>query len=306
MILASLSSWYDNQETLIQTIAIYALLAFSIQVALRSGIFSLAGIGFYAIGSYGAGVLTATHGWHAVPAIAAAVIGCAVLGWLLARLLVRLRDLYLAMATVAFDLMVGVIALNWKGVTGGPIGLFGIPLAVTTLTLVLTVVVVAALLYLMEHGTVGRTLEVVREDEQLAQSFAVDTGRYRRLAFVVSSMLGGLAGAYHALVFNTVSPGDAGFNLIVLALTMVIIGGFGSWIGALVGAILIAWLPLKLEGFSDWWYAIYGGIMILMATFIPGGLYGVARQLGRWSRAALGRRGGGGTPAAAPMREQQV
>jgi branched-chain amino acid transport system permease protein len=156
----------------------------------------------------------------------------------------------------------------------------------------------------MEHGTMGRTLETIREDEQLAQSFAVDAGRYRRFAFVISSMLGGLAGAYHALVFNTVSPGDAGFNLIVLALTMVIIGGFGSWVGALAGAILIAWLPLKLESLSEWWYAIYGGIMIVMATFIPGGLYGVARQLGRRSRALLRRR----RPAAAgaQIREQQA
>jgi branched-chain amino acid transport system permease protein len=260
-------------------------------------------VGFYAIGSYGVGYLTTAKGWAAIPAIVVSIAVCAVLGWLLALLLVRLRDLYLAMATVAFDLMVGVIAVNWKSVTGGPIGLFGIPLAVTTLALAITVAVIAALLYLMEHGTMGRTLETVREDEQLAQSFAVDTRRYRSFAFVISSMLGCLAGAYHAFVFNTVSPGDAGFSLIVLALTMVIIGGFQSWIGALVGSILIAWLPLKLEGLSDWWYAIYGGIMIVMATFIPGGLYGVARQLGRQARSAVGRRRRQ-PPASAAVQEQ--
>jgi branched-chain amino acid transport system permease protein len=306
MVIASLSSWYDNQETLIQTILIYALLAFSIQVALRSGIFSLASVGFYAIGSYGVGYLTTAKGWSAFPAIIVSLVVCGVLGWLLALLLVRLRDLYLAMATVAFDLMVGVIAVNWTAVTGGPIGLFGIPLAVTTLTLAITVAVVAGLLYLMEHGTMGRTLETVREDEQLAQSFAVDTRRYRRFAFVISSLLGCMAGAYHAFVFNTVSPGDAGFSLIVLALTMVIIGGFTSWAGALIGAILIAWLPLKLEGLSDWWYAIYGGIMIVMATFIPGGLYGVARQLTRQARSAVERRRAGRPGAVPPMQEQRA
>ena len=306
MPLASLSSWFDTNETLIQNIAIYALLAFSIQIVLRSGLFSLASVGMYGIGSYVVGVLTTEHGWAAVPAILVAVVVCAVVGWLLAVLLVRLRDLYLAMATVAFDLMVGVIALNWKQVTGGPVGLFGIPLAVTTTTLVVTVLVIAALLYAMEHGTMGRTMETIREDEALAQSFAVDTRRYRRMAFVVSSMLGALAGAYHALVFNTVSPGDAGFSLIVLVLTMVIIGGYGSWIGALIGAILITWLPLRLESLSDWWYAIYGAIMIVMATFMPGGIYGLAQQLRRRSTGLRTRRRAARGLSAPPVSGQQV
>jgi branched-chain amino acid transport system permease protein len=289
---ASISSWYTDNESLIQNILIYSLLAFSIQVALRSGVFSLAGVGFYAIGSYAAAVLVGDHGVPTVLAIAAGVALCGVLGWLLAWLLVRLRDLYLAMATVAFDLMVGVVALNWDGVTGGALGLFGVPITVTTLGMFVTVLVVIVLLFLMERGAIGRTLETVREDEELAQSVAIDTRRYRRFAFVVSSMLGALAGAFHALLFTTVSAGDAGFNLIVLALTMVIIGGFGSWAGALLGAILIAWLPLRLEGLSDWWYALYGGLMIVVATYVPGGIYGVARQLLRRAprlRAALRR-----------------
>jgi branched-chain amino acid transport system permease protein len=276
---AFLGSWYDANESLIQTILIYTLLAFSVQVALRTGVFSLAGIGFYAIGSYAAAVLVGDHGVATVPAVAAAVALCGVLGWLLAWLLVRLRDLYLAMATVAFDLMVGVVALNWRDVTGGSLGLFGVPIGVTTLGMFACVVVVAFLLLLMERGTMGRTLETVREDEELAESFAVDTRRYRRLAFVVSSMIGALAGAFHALLYTTVSPGDAGFNLIVLALTMVIIGGYGSWIGAFIGAVLIAWLPLRLESMSDWWYALYGAMMIVVATYVPGGVYGVARSL---------------------------
>lgn len=302
MLHASLSSWFTGNESLIQNILIYALLAFSIQVALRSGVFSLAGIGFYAIGSYMAAVLVGDHGVATVLAIAAAVAVCGLLGWLLAWLLVRLRDLYLAMATVAFDLMVGVVALNWDGVTGGALGLFGVPISVTTLGIFVTVVVVIVLLTLMEKGTMGRTLETVREDEELAESFAVDPRRYRRFAFVVSSMLGALAGAFHALLFTTVSAGDAGFNLIVLALTMVIIGGFGSWVGALIGAILIAWLPLRLEGLSEWWYALYGALMIVVATYVPGGIYGVVRQLlrGATKLRVPFRRGGARSPGRQP------
>jgi branched-chain amino acid transport system permease protein len=279
--LASISSWYTGNETIFQQIIIYALLAFSIQVALRTGIFSLAGIGFYGIGSYAAALLV-QKGWPTVLAIAAAVVLCALVGYLLAVLLVRLRDLYLAMATVAFDLMVGILALNWTKLTGGPLGLVGIPVKVTTLGIFITLVVAAGGLFLLERGTMGRAMVVIREDENLAQSLSIDIRRYRRFAFVISAMLGCLAGAFHALLYIAVLPGDAGFDLIVLALTMVIIGGFGSWLGALIGAILLTWIPLKLTSIGEWWNVVYGGIMILMATFIPGGILAIIRML--WGR----------------------
>lgn len=279
--LASISSWYTGNETIIQQIIIYALLAFSIQVALRTGIFSLAGIGFYGIGSYAAALLV-QKGWPTVPAVAAAVLLCGLVGYLLALLLVRLRDLYLAMATVAFDLMVGVLALNWTSLTGGPLGLVGIPVKVTTLGIFITLVVAGGGLFLLERGTIGRTMVAIREDEDLAQSLSIDIRRYRRFAFVISAMLGCLAGAFHALLYISVLPGDAGFDLIVLALTMVIIGGFGSWVGALIGAILLTWIPLKLTSIGQWWNVVYGGIMILMATFIPGGILAMLGFL--WGR----------------------
>jgi branched-chain amino acid transport system permease protein len=188
------------------------------------------------------------------------------------------------MATFAFDLMIGVVATNWNGVTGGALGVTQIPLAISTLAIVLTVIVAAGLLTLMERGVLGRATVAIREDEELAQSFAVDTRSYRRFAFVLSCVLGSFAGGYHALLFGVVEPTDAGFPLIVLALTMVIIGGFGSWFGALLGAFLLTWLPLRLTSFGSWWPVIYGGLMMLIATWMPGGIIGVASNLIRRGR----------------------
>ena len=276
--LALISSWFNANQVLIENILIAALLAFSIQVALRSGIFSLAGVGFYAIGSYAAALLV-KDGWPAVPAILAALALTVIIAYVLAVVLVRLRDLYLAMATFAFDLMVGVVALNWIGPTGAVLGVNLIPVSVSLLGLILTTLGVAALLTLMETGTLGRTLAAIREDEQLAVSFAVDARRYRRFAFVVSGMLGCLAGAVHALIFNVIEPQDAGFNLIVLALTMVILGGFGSWVGAAIGAFLLTWIPLRLTAVGTWWPVYYGGATVLVATFVPGGFTGLLRRL---------------------------
>jgi len=300
--LASISSWFTSNQVLIENILIFTLLAFSVQVALRTGIFSLAGIGFYAIGSYTAALLV-KDGWPAIPAVLAALALTAIIGYLLAVLLVRLRDLYLAMATFAFDLMVGVVALNWNGLTGGALGVNLIPVSVSLLGLILTTLGVAALLTLMETGTLGRTLSAIREDEQLALSFAVDARRYRRFAFVISSMLGCLAGAMHALIFNVIQAQDAGFNLIVLALTMVILGGFGSWVGAAIGAFLLTWIPLHLTGVGVWWPVYYGGATVLVATFVPGGLTALVRRAARGANSLRTRRPhlpSGGVGQAAP------
>lgn len=272
-----LTSWWSNNETLIQIVIVYALVAFSIQVALKAGTFSLASIGFYSISSYTAADLV-EHGWPTALAIAAGVVLSGIVGWVLARLLVRLKDLYLGMATVAFDLMVGVVALNWVSVTGGASGKFSIPLTVSANGMAVVLVVVVILLELLQRGTIGRTFEATREDSQLAVVTGIDTRRYQRFAFVLSAMLGGLAGGLHALSSSAISPDDASFSFIILALAMVIIGGFGSWLGALIGAIVLGYLPLRLTSIGDWWPVIYGGTMLLVATYLPGGIYALARR----------------------------
>ncbi|SCG72107.1 branched-chain amino acid ABC transporter permease [Micromonospora inositola] len=272
-------SWFATNETTVQNVLIAALLAFSVQVALRAGIFSLAGIGFYAIGSYSAGLLS--RDGHSTPvAVAAAMAIAAVVSLVLAFMLVRLRSLYLAMATVSFDLIVVVVATNWH-VTGAALGIYGIPLAITTAQMGVTVAVAAAGLMLLERGTIGRTYDAIREDEELAQSFAVNVQSYRRLAFVVSGVLGALAGSFHALSYGSVLPGDAGFSSVVLALTMVIIGGSASWFGALLGAVVLTWVPLVLTFIGDWWDAVYGGLLVLVACYLPNGLLGAVRHLRR-------------------------
>ena len=82
----------------------------------------------------------------------------------------------------------------------------------------------------------------------------------------------------HALIFNVVQAQDAGFSLIVLALTMVILGGFGSWVGAALGAFLLTWIPLHLTAVGVWWPVYYGGATVIVATFVPGGIVGLLRR----------------------------
>lgn len=280
--------WFTAHQFAVQTIAVDALLAFSVQVAVRAGAFSLAGVGFYGVGSYSAAYLV-KQGDSAILAIAVGIAISAVVGWVLARLLVRLRDLYLAMATVAFDLLVGVIVNNWTKVTGGATGLYAIPVRVTMLEMVITVAAVAGILSLLEAGTLGRSFLTTREDERLAQSLSIDTNSQRRFAFVLSAMIGSLAGAYHALSSFSVSPGDLSFNVVILILAMVIIGGFRTWIGALCGAILLVWIPLQLSGLGTSWPVVYGIGLLVVAVYLPTGLIGGLQSLWQaWKRSRPG------------------
>jgi branched-chain amino acid transport system permease protein len=132
------------------------------------------------------------------------------------------------------------------------------------------------LLVLSERGRFGRRIEAVREDPELAASTGTNVLCYRRLAFLASGILGGTAGALNVLLRTTVSPPDIDFSLIVLALTIIVIGGARSWTGALIGAVIFTWLPSVLAFVGEWQSLFYSGLVALAAIYVPGGLVGVA------------------------------
>jgi branched-chain amino acid transport system permease protein len=280
-VMASLSGWFGSNEALVQNALVLTLLGFSFQVALRAGVFSLAGVGFYAVGGYTAAILV-QHGWAAVTAIATALIAAAAVGLVLALILGRLRTLYLAMATVAFDLLVQILAENLN-VTGGVVGLFGIPVKVTTLSVALLVAVSALVLWRLERGVIGRTTEALRVDEHLAATLGVDIVRQRVVAFVLSAVLGALAGALNALMFNTLAPSQVGFELIVAGLTVIVIGGTSSWLGPVIGAFIVTWLPDWLAFAGEWRIPVQGAIVIIMVLYASDGIVGLLQRARRWS-----------------------
>lgn len=283
-------TWFDSNETLIQSALIFTLLAYSFQVAMRAGVFSFAGVGFFAIGGYSSGILVMDHGWATVPAVAVGVLGSCVIATGLSLVLARLRALYLAMATVAFVLLVQVVATQWEGVTNGALGIYGVPVTVSTLGLVVIVALASLLLWFRERGASRRRLEVLRLDEQLAPTLGIDVVRRRHEAFVLSAALGALAGGLNILVLSTMSPEQVGFGLIVNALMMVVIGGFGTWVGGLVGAFIVTWLPDWLEFTGDWRPVVQGMVIVLMAVWVSDGLVGLIGRAWRRGRGMLRER----------------
>jgi branched-chain amino acid transport system permease protein len=278
-------SWFSDNETLIQNALILALLAYSFQVAMSAGVFSLAGVGFYAVGAYMPAILITKHGWPTLTAVVSALLVSAVISLALALILARLRSLYLAMATMAFNLLVQLVAVEWEGQTGGALGLFGVPVVVSSLGLVLIVVAVSLLLWRRERGSSRRTLEALRLDERLAPVVGIDVVRRRHQAFVFSAILGALAGAMNTLIFSTINPTQVGFGLITTALTVIVVGGISSWVGALVGAFIITWLPDWLAFTGDWRPVVVGAITVLMVVWVNDGLVGLLSRGRRWAMA---------------------
>lgn len=276
-----LSNFYTHNLTLVQATLMSMVLAASLQVALRAGVFSLASVGYWGVGAYAAGILARDAGTGPVVAIVAALAICGLTAYPLARLLVRLRGLYMAMATVAFDLVVIVIALNLKSLTGGPLGLPGVPVLLSTWQLTLIVAAVALLLSQLERGAVGRWISVASHDEELAAGLGIDVRRLHARVFVLSAVLGGLAGSLNALLFNNVSTDQFGFGLIVLALTMAVVGGMGSWVGSYVGAVVVLWLPEVLRFLSTWRNLVFGVLLIIVISRMPEGLLGSLRTMTR-------------------------
>lgn len=277
-----MSSWYLSHQILIQSMFISLLLALSIQVPLRAGVFSFAGVGSYAIGAYTAAILTIRYQVPGIVAIGAGLLLAAVIGYLLALLVARLGGLYLGMATISFALFLGVLATNGGDLTGGATGLFGAISNVTTEHLIGATVVVVLLLAANERGVFGRRVDAVREDSQLAVSLGVNVIGTRRTVFVVSGALGGLAGGMNSLLRTTVSPETIGFHLVVTALTMIIVGGALSWAGAAIGAVIFTWLPTALAFVGEWQLLVYGILVAIAAVYVPTGLLGLLQ--GGWRK----------------------
>ncbi|MET7992176.1 branched-chain amino acid ABC transporter permease [Amycolatopsis sp. NPDC005232] len=270
-----MSLWYDEHLVLIQATMVSVLFALSIQVPLRFGVFSFAGVGSYGIGAYATAILVTRYEYPVFGALAAGALAAALIGYGLAWLLQRLSGLYLAMATVAFDLLVSVLAVNGGEVTGGATGLFGVVADVTTLHIFLVTVVVLAVVAASEHGRLGRKIAVVREDPELSAALGIEVHRVRRAAFVASGTLGGLAGGLNTAITTTIAPGNIDFALIVLAVTMIVVGGASSWKGAVIGAFVFTWLPTVLAFVGDWKGVGYGIVVAAVAIWLPGGVVGV-------------------------------
>ena len=275
--------------------AINVLLAIGLDFILGyAGQLNLGHSAFYGLGAYVSTLLIVKLGIPFWIAFVAGVAFAGIAGTFLSLFAVRLRGHYLAIASLGFAVIVHQILLNWISLTQGPLGIYGIappPAIIIGGVVIADFHNLAAFFYLVAgfaflsyillnqlvRSPIGETLTAIREDEVSAASLGINGAAWKVFAFGVGSAVAGAAGCFYASFVGTLVP-DAffvseAFNI----LAMVIVGGMGTLIGPVFGAILLTVLPEVLRGFGDLRLVVYGVALTFVVLFMPGGLAQAAR-----------------------------
>ncbi|MXN17943.1 branched-chain amino acid ABC transporter permease [Pseudooceanicola sp. GBMRC 2024] len=272
---------------------IYVLLGIGLNIVIGyAGLLDLGFVAFYAVGAYTYGLLASPQlGLH-LPLLAilpiAAVLG-AITGILLGLPVLRLRGDYLAIVTLGFGEIIRILMNNLDGLTGGPRGIFGIdkasilgvqiakPVEIFWL-LVVTVLIVATLVWRMEKSILGKAWAAIREDQDAAKGVGINTTNAKLAAFATSATIGSITGVIFAASQRFVSPDSFSLQESVLIVLMIVIGGVGNILGVFVGAAILILMPEVLREFSEWRILILGLVMVGLIILRPGGL--VPRSFG--------------------------
>ncbi|WP_127088608.1 branched-chain amino acid ABC transporter permease [Aquabacter cavernae] len=277
----------SSLQPLGELVLVNACLAFSQYVVLRAGVFSLATAGFASLGAYGAAILAARHGVPMPLALVGAGLIGAVAGLVLSVPLSRLRGVYQAIATLAFVQIVLSLALYLEPVTGGAMGMNGLPRLIGGWELILVFGVIFYAMLALSRAGIGSTFDAIRQEETVAVSLGIRVVDYHRLAFALSGALGGLGGGLMALRNYSLVPEDFGFPLLIAVLTFVVLGGRVSPVGPVVGAAVLTLLPEIARPLADYRLLVNGVLMVLVIIYWPHGIVDTIRLHLRQRRHAV-------------------
>lgn len=274
--MAEFIATYGN---LIVSMVLGAMLGLSLYLPLMAGQLSLASPGFYALGGYIAAILSTGVFKTSAPLfpiplllleMLVAGVVCGILGILVGIPALRLKGIYLAIATIAFVEVLRVVSLNLE-ITGGAVGIFGIPQpfasAITYLWVAIPLLLLSMVfLYRLERIKVGRAFAAIREDELAADAMGINPTYYKVLAFTLGAILAGMVGAISAHFLNTWNARQGTFDASIIYLTFVLIGGSRSFVGPVLGGMVFTALPEVLRAIAD-----TSGLPVAIAQFLRDG-----------------------------------
>jgi ABC-type branched-subunit amino acid transport system ATPase component/ABC-type branched-subunit amino acid transport system permease subunit len=298
------ASFFANgyQLFVIATVALTAVVAVGLNVLFGlAGQISLGHAGFYAIGAYACAIFTTRLQWDFWLALPLAGALAAAAGGLLALPALRVRGPYLAMVTIAFGFVVEQSAAELRELTGGWNGIMGIPRpAVLGYTLdelglcILSIALVAVLVIgfaRLHDSPWGLAMRATRDAEVASQSVGLSLVMVRSAAFVLSAALAGLAGALFAALNNFISPESFPFFQSITFLLVVLVGGPGTMLGPVAGALVVVLLPEMLGFLEEYRLLFFGVLLLAVLLAAPEGIMGfvekrLARRAPRAPRAA--------------------
>lgn len=307
-IMAPQSGW---SNVLSEEIGVYVLMAIGLNVVVgQAGMLDLGYVAFYAVGGYTLGILATHDHWNFWAILPLGVILAAVAGLLLGAPTLRLRGDYLAIVTLGFGLIISQTALNIN-FDGGAQGISGIPhppsighlsafqYGVVNFKpywyLVLAGIFVAIwVVRRLERSRVGRAWMAIREDEDVAELMGVPTYRFRLWAFAIGASVGGFGGVFFAMQSNHIEPNTFSYQVSILVVAAVVLGGSGNLFGVIFGAFLVVWLPERFRTLADYRILMFGIALVVVMIFRPQGIIPSGRRRAELTTPASG--GGMGAP----------
>ena len=273
--------------SLLQQMLIGALLGLSVYLPLRCGQLSLATPGFYAIGGTLAALLSTRvaglGGADPVYPLSSVLLEMLLAGLLagvlavgIGRVVLRLRGVYLAIATIALVEILRVTTLNQESL-GGAVGIFGIPqpflqpegYALFTLTVL---ALVCWLCDRLERQRIGRAMEAIRDDELAAACQGIDADRTKLVAFVLSAVVAAITGVISAHFLNSWNARLGNFDASITTLAFVVFGGSRTWAGPVLGGLALTALPELLRPIGDLRLIVFGLVILVGPVLLPQGL----------------------------------
>ena len=264
---------------------IYAIIALGLNLVVGvAGLVSLGQAGLLAVGAYTAAILATKTGLGFVSISAIAMVISAGFGVLLAYPTVRVKGVYLAVITIAFGIVVENVAIEWSSVTGGTSGISNVP----KISLLGTAINDSTFFYLIGaiflvgfifhynliHSRFGRAMRASTQSETAVRALGVNPIHVRTLAFALSAIYAGMAGALYAYLNGYVNPDTFRFLDSLRYLLMVILGGAGTVLGPLIGAGILTYVPELFQAFGVWQQFAYGALLAFVIFLMPMGIAG--------------------------------
>ena len=279
-------------------VLVYALIGIGLNLLLGyAGQFAFAHAAFMGIGAYSVALLTTRVGFSFWIALPAAGLIAMVVGAVAVLPALRMKRVYLALATIAFAELVTWVLVHWKAVT---LGTDGVDIKAPYVfawrigsdnAKYFVLLAVTAFMYLLAkrilQSKIGRAFVAIRENEIVAQCNGIDVARTKTIAFALSAFYAGIGGALFALTLGFIVPDGFGLGQIALHFSIVVIGGLASLPGSLIGAVLVTILPEALRGFQGVQELVYGLTLMLFILFMPSGIAGLLRKRGVLPREIL-------------------
>ena len=277
----------DYMMRVLCMILIYCGFGFGLNLLLgEMGLMSLGQAGFVGVGAYTASILMVSFGWNFIPAVICGAVLTALVGMVIGLPTLRLHGSYLAIVTIGFGEIMRTIFLNWRSVTGGALGIKGIPrprlfgmelnLANKGLyfVILLTVVLIGVFCYLMHNSKYGRVFATIKQDELAATMMGIETTRYKVMGFMLSAAISGLLGGYYAMMQRYIDSNSFVSDMSVMIVGCVVVGGSATLRGPVLGALLMVSFPEIFRNLQDYRFVVYGVLLIVMMVVRPAGLLG--------------------------------